>query len=137
MKPYEHAESSVKKFGGKEEDYLEIHKLLDSPKSIISDLRFRALTHHSWFIDSILPKIFGEFITNSNGNKVSVTDIGEQHCFEDFDGYIPSAQDYLSAIKYEEWMSGETPPQCYKNIDLLEVSKEINKDIGKHVVISN
>ena len=30
--PYIHSRSSAKRYGGKPEDYLEIHKLLDSPK---------------------------------------------------------------------------------------------------------
>jgi hypothetical protein len=93
MKPFIHAESSAKKFGGQPEDYLEIHNLLDSSKSVIADNRHRALTHNSWFL-FILEKIFGVTITNSDGKKVSVRDVGEQHIIEDFRGqFIPSAQD--------------------------------------------
>lgn len=48
-KPYIHAISSAKRFGGKPEDYIEIHNLMDSSKGAIPDNRHRALTHNSWF----------------------------------------------------------------------------------------
>ena len=42
-KPYVHAVSSAKKFGGIWEDYIDIHEFLDSSKAVMSDLRHRAL----------------------------------------------------------------------------------------------
>jgi hypothetical protein len=104
-KPYIHAESSVRKFGGKTDDYIEIHNLMDSSKAAICDNRHRALTHNSWFIGTILEKIFGVTITNSDGDKVSVRDVGEQHVSEDLKGkYIPTAQDYLQEMDMQDWM---------------------------------
>lgn len=44
-KPFIHAQSSAKKFGGIWEDYISIHEFLDSSKSVIADNRHRALTH--------------------------------------------------------------------------------------------
>lgn len=61
-KPYIHAESSAKRFGGKSEDYVAIHEFLDSSKSYIPDVRHRALTHNSFFIEVIIPRIFGKTI---------------------------------------------------------------------------
>lgn len=49
-KPMVHAESSVRKWGGKPEDYMPIHNLMDSSKGTIADSRHRALTHNTWFI---------------------------------------------------------------------------------------
>jgi len=112
-KPYIHAVSSSKRYGGKPEDYLEIHNLLDSSKGAIADNRHRALTHTSWFLSVILERIFGVNITNSDGKMVSVRDIGEQHILEDFGGrFIPSAQDYLQELEMKDWMQngkGSTP----------------------------
>jgi hypothetical protein len=112
-KPFIHALSSVRKWGGKPEDYLPIHDLLDSSKGTIADSRHRALTHNAWFLSTILERVFGHNITNSDGRLVSVRDIGEQHVLEDFGGrYIPSAQDYLQEIEIKEWMVkglGEPP----------------------------
>jgi hypothetical protein len=119
-KPYIHAVSSARKFGGKPEDYLEIHNLLDSSKATIADSRHRALTHNAWFVGFILEKIFGTAFTNSDGKVVSVRDIGEQHVLEDYSKrFIPSAQDFLQEIPYQEWMlSGKgQPPQSFKLLD--------------------
>ena len=109
-KPFIHAKSSAKKFGGSVSDYLEIHNLLDSSKSIIADNRHRALTHNSWFISTILERIFGVTIFNSEGKEVSTREIAEQHILEDFGGFIPSGQDFLQEIEYKEWMNGNGHP---------------------------
>lgn len=119
-KPYIHAVSSARRFGGKPEDYMSIHELMDSSKSVIASNVHRALTHTSWFISTILPKIFGETFVNSVGKTISTRDIGEQHVLEDFSGrFIPSAQDYLELIKPEKWMNngrGEVLPSSFKQM---------------------
>jgi hypothetical protein len=114
-KPWIHAESSARKFGGKPEDYEAIHELMDSSKSVLADNRHRALTHNSWFIATILPRVFGNTFTNSAGKVVSVRDIGEQHVLEDFGGrFIPTPQDYLEEVPFKDWMNngrkGDNPP---------------------------
>ena len=105
MKPHIHAISSAKKFGGKPSDYEKIHEFMDSSKGAVADHRHRALTHNTWFIMFVLPRVFGETIQNSKGKTVSVRDIGEQHVLEDYRGkFIPSAQDFICLMKYEDWM---------------------------------
>jgi hypothetical protein len=78
-KPWIHAVSSVRKFGGVPEDYLDIYQLMDSSKGVMSDNRHRALTHNSWFLSTILEKIFGVNIKNSDGCDVSVRDFGNRY----------------------------------------------------------
>ncbi len=115
-KPWIHSESSAREFGGKPEDYIEIHNLMDSSKGAVADNRHRALTHNAWFLSVILERIFGVTITNSEGNRVSVRDIGEQHILEDYGGkFIPTAQDFLQQLRHAEWMNngnGDPPPSC-------------------------
>ena len=80
-------------------------------------MRDRALTHNAWFISFVLPKVFGDVLTNKNGHVVSVRDVAEQHILEDFSGrFIPSAQDYLQEIEFKEWMhvGKGTPPSFSK-----------------------
>ncbi len=110
MKPLIHAEVSAKRFGGKPDDYLAIHELMDSSKLAIVDNRHRALTHNGWFVETILKRIFGATIKNSDGKTVFVQDIGEQHCMDDF-GYrfIPTAQDYLEEMEFKSWMADNGP----------------------------
>lgn len=121
-KPWIHAESSARKWGGQPEDYIAIHNLMDSSKSTIADCRHRALTHNAWFIGAggPLELIFGVTMTNSTGRVVSVRDIGEQHVLEDFGGrFIPSAQDYLEAIPMQGWMvQGKgAPPNSFRAVE--------------------
>jgi hypothetical protein len=104
-KPWIHAQASAKRYGGKPEDYLKIHNLMDSSKGTIADSRHRALTHNAWFVGTILEQIFGVTLTNSDGKIVSVRDIGEQHVLEDYRmRFIPSAQDFLQEMEVKEWM---------------------------------
>lgn len=127
-KPYIHALSSVRKCGGKPEDYLPIHDLLDSSKGQIADSRHRALTHNAWFLSTILERVFGHNIRNSDDRLVSVRDIGEQHVLEDYGNrYIPSAQDFLQEIEMKEWMvkGMGAPPSFAKIIEKEKVRREV------------
>lgn len=109
--PYYHSLSSVKRWGGKTEDYQHLHDWFDATKAILPDMRHRALRHHSEGI-FMLEQIFGVTITNNDGRIVPVRKIGEQHVMEDL-GYIPAASDWLRAIKCEPWMFRKGSPQRY------------------------
>ena len=132
-KPWIHAMSSARKYGGKPEDYIEIHNLMDSGKSCIGDNRHRALTHNSWFIGAggPLELIFGVVINNSDGKSVSVRDIGEQHVLEDFGmRFIPTAQDYLQEMESRSWMSNgrEDSPSSYKKVASRRAKRPVKID---------
>ncbi len=105
MKPYLHGQVSVKKFGGKPEDYQEIHDFIDSSKAHFPDMRHRALLHSSFGI-YITEKVFGINIKNSDGKLVSVRDIAEQHVIDDM-GTIPTVQDYLQGLPFYDWLGGK------------------------------
>lgn len=119
-KPWIHAKSSARKYGGQPEDYLAIHNLMDSSKGAIPDNRHRCLTHNSWFIAAggPLELIFGAVIVNSDNKEVSVRTIGEDHILEDFGmRFIPTAQDYIQEMEYKPWMNnGEGVPGSHVRI---------------------
>ena len=50
MKPWIHSKKSARQFGGKPEDYIDIHNFLDSSKAHHADMRHRALLHSSFGI---------------------------------------------------------------------------------------
>jgi hypothetical protein len=132
-KPWIHSKNSARKFGGKPEDYLDIHNFMDSSKGAIGDNRHRALTHNSWFVsaDGPLERIFGVVIKNSDNKEVSVRDIGEQHILEDFGmKFIPTAQDYLQEMEFKSWMNnGKTGvPSSFQRIENTITKKVINLD---------
>jgi hypothetical protein len=104
--PLIHSRSSVKRWGGKVEDYIEIHKFLDSPKSCMNNNTSRMLTHNTWFIYEVIPKVFGYNITNSENKSVDTVDIAMLHVSEDFrHRFIPTPQDYLKHIVLQPWMN--------------------------------
>ena len=104
-KPIYHAISSSKKYGGKPEEYIDIHDFMDSSKGALPDNRHRALTHNSWFISVVIEKVFGFQRTNSDGRIYSTRQIAEDHVFEDYNmNYIPTAQDFLGNMAWQEWM---------------------------------
>ncbi len=103
MKSYNHCKSSVKYFGGEEDDYLAIHQWFDESKDHFADIRHRALRHHSQGIAEC-EKQFGVYIYNSDGKKVITKSIAEQHVREDM-GFIPSLEDWFELIKPAPWMA--------------------------------
>lgn len=132
-KPWIHAESSARRWGGKPEDYIEIHNLLDSSKGTIADSRHRALTHNAWFLSEILERIFGVVIKNSAGRRVSVRDVGEQHVLEDYSGrFIPSAQDFLELVPQQDWMlNGKNgSPPSFRKIEAQTKVKKMHISFG-------
>ncbi len=118
--PVFHSQNSVARHGGSIQDYLPIHSLIDSSQAAMGDTRHRALTHNSWFITTILPQIFGDSITNSDGTEISVTEIGQQHVLEDYGGlFIPTVQDWLANIAFADWMDnakGQAVPSSRRRI---------------------
>jgi len=118
MIPFLHAELSAKRFGGTPEEYLDIHELMDSSKACFPNNGHRVLTHNSWFVVTILPKVFGDMRTNSAGRRYSVKDVGEYHILEDFKmRFIPSPQDYLQHLVIQKWMNNgaDVPDRLKKN----------------------
>mgnify|MGYP003345752999 CR=1 FL=1 len=126
--PLIHSKSSVKRWGGKVEDYLPLHELLDSPKTTMNNNTSRMLTHNIWFCYQIVPKIFGYNITNSDGKSVDTVDIAMLHIAEDFRmKFIPTVQDYLKHLEVQPWMNNGV-----KDID-NEESKELVKQLNQKI----
>ena len=101
--PFHHAQSSVRKWGGRVEDYLPVHDWFDASKAFLPDFRHRALRHHAEGI-FWAEEVFGHTITNSDGKLVPVRYIGEQHVKEDL-GWIPTLQDWFKHVRVQPWMA--------------------------------
>jgi hypothetical protein len=111
--PRIHAESSVRRWGGTVDDYVDIHAKMDCSKKYFPDNRHRILTHNMFFIFEVMIPIFGEHIINSDGKSVDVKNICELHILEDYHmKYIPTPQDWLENLQLKSWMNnglGEAP----------------------------
>ena len=97
-----HSKISVRKRGGKIEDYLPIHDFMDSTKELCSDNRHRIL-HTLWGIKRVVVPIFGHTICNSDGKEINVKDLCEQdHILPDYQNrFIPTLADFAKAIDKE------------------------------------
>lgn len=106
MKPYIHCKNSVKRHGGKLEDYEDIHSFIDSTKIAVPDVRHRAILHNAWGC-FLVEKIFGVTRTNSDGKLYSPRDIAEEHIQEDL-GFIPTLERSLCTMPLEQskWLGG-------------------------------
>ena len=105
--PKEHSKSSVKKFGGKPEDYDHLHQWLDETKGWFGDSLHRIFRHHSEGIFE-MEKIFGVSFINSDGKTVYTRYVGEQHVKEDCNNYIPSAKELINGLREDRrpiWMT--------------------------------
>jgi hypothetical protein len=127
MKPWLHAKSSAKKWGGDPSEYLAIHDFMDSSKAAHASVKHRAILHSAFGI-YLAERVFGHNLTNSNGRLISVRDVAEQHVLEDL-GTIPSMDDWLRCMTLEPWMGG--PRKNVRTIDLNEPDPkdEVTRDV--------
>jgi hypothetical protein len=104
--PIQHANSSVKKWGGEPKDYIEIHEWFDETKAWYGHSKHRLFRHHSEGIFEC-EKLFGKSFFNSHNKKVYTRYVAEQHVKEDCFGYIPTAKEWIDNIHSKtppEWM---------------------------------
>ena len=67
-------------------------------------MRHRALLHSAFGI-FVAERVFGTNLLNSDGQTVSVRDVGEDHVIEDI-GFIPSVDKWLLNMTIQPWMLG-------------------------------
>ena len=127
--PLIHSKSSVRLWGGVEEDYLPLHNKMDCSKAYFSDNRHRTLTHNMFFIFEVMIPLYGEYITNSAGKRVSVKDICEYHILEDYGKkFIPNVSDFLNEMEFKGWIAngmGDVPDSQKKMIQATERMKRV------------
>lgn len=126
--PLIHSKSSVKRWGGKVEDYLPIHELIDSPKATMNNNSARLMTHNTWFAYHIVPKVFGYNITNSDGKSIDSVDIAMLHIAEDFRmKFVPTPQDYLQHLQVQPWMNNAA--KVLDSDEAKNIVEQLNKKL--------
>jgi len=95
----EHAQLSVNRYGGVVEDYIKIHKIMDSSKLYFASWQHRLFSHNLWFVN-VLTELMDDTIINSDGKSVLVRDILIDHLKEDLDGFTPDLKDWLRQIRF-------------------------------------
>jgi hypothetical protein len=91
--------------------------VMDYGKKFMNDLRWRALTYNSWFINHIIPRIFGSCITLDTGETFSPENIAGLYVDLQY-GYIPTAQDWFVEMPMTPWMNNGkgNPPPSFKGL---------------------
>jgi len=117
MNIWEHSKISVRKFGGIEEDYYEIHKFIDSSKLYYFHVKHRLLLHNLYGIELATIK-FGDTIKNSESSIILTRDIAAEHLKEDLNGKIPSLSEWL--IENDDNISSEIEIPKFDNPKLEE-----------------
>ena len=110
--PVYHAESSVRLFGGRVEDYLPIHQWFDESSSHCADCRHRVYRHHTLGIAESVRE-FGPYlliVDKGRERRVPVHYIGNQHCLEDM-ACVPTLQDWIAGMQIKSWMQRGRPVQ--------------------------
>ncbi|HMS42476.1 MAG TPA: hypothetical protein PKE69_19755 [Pyrinomonadaceae bacterium] len=96
MKPLQHAQISARTYGGVWTDYIEIHNFLDSSKATCAHFKHRFLLHHAEGID-LAVRLFGEELTNRDGQTNSIRQILTDHLIEDV-GSIVLVEDWAQNL---------------------------------------
>lgn len=97
MNYWKHSLLSKKKFKGTAEDYLHIHKFIDTSKLFYFDIKHRILLHNTYGIDICIQK-FGETFINSEGQTILIRDIAAEHCKEDLMGVVPTLNNWFKYV---------------------------------------
>jgi len=111
MNYWQHSLLSRRKFGGEAEDYLAVHRFLDSSKYFYYHLKHRLILHNLYGIE-LAAELLGDTIQNSDGNVVLVRDVGRAHCREDLAGRTPTLYDWLETNpELEELLDWDALPR--------------------------
>lgn len=94
MNVWEHSLIGQRKFGGKPEDYLAIHRFIYSSKLFYYHIKHRLLLHNLYGVE-LAVELFVDTIINADNAHIPVRDIAVEHIREDLDGKIPTLNDWL------------------------------------------
>lgn len=97
MNYWKHSLLSKKKFNGHADDYLQIHKFIDTSKLFCFDFKHRILLHNTYGIDLCIQK-FGEKLINSDNQTILVRDVAAEHCKEDLMGIVPTLNHWFKNV---------------------------------------
>ncbi len=96
MNIWQHGLLSQRKFGGQPQDYIRIHRFIDSSKLFFYHFKHRVLIHNLYGVE-LATDLFGDTLTNSDDKTILVRDIAAEHCREDLSNHTPTLQDWFKA----------------------------------------
>lgn len=94
MNIVQHSLISERKFGGSFNDYVAVHRFLDSTKLYFHNIKHRAVLHNTYGVE-LAVELFGDALENSSGRLVSVRDVAIAHLKEDLSGKVPTLVEWF------------------------------------------
>lgn len=132
--PLQHAESSVRKFGGVVADYIKIHQIMDMSKRYLADWRHRALFHNTFGIHMMEEFIIGPTFIREDGTVMDTRTVVSEHIKEDLAGVIPTPADFLRDMPIAHWMSGVSRTQR-KRMQTLSLEGSAEPPIVREAIV--
>lgn len=108
MNYWDHARLSAAKFGGVAEDYLAVHRFVDSGKLFRLHIKHRLLLHNTYGAELAID-LFGDHLENADGDIVLVRDLVHAHCREDLGGRVPSLLEWLDGVTIPDFDRATLP----------------------------
>lgn len=96
MKPLQHAQISAHRYGGRWQDWIDIHGWIDSSKTLFASMQHRMLLH-SDFGAWLAPLVFGEIITAGDAS-ARTADLFADHQLEDL-GRTYALSEWLREVR--------------------------------------
>ena len=120
MNIVQHSLISVRKFGGSVNDYVAVHRFLDSTKLYFHHVKHRAVLHNTYGVD-LAVELFGDALETSSGRLVSVRDVAIAHLKEDLSGKVPTLVEWFGDCDeleaYNPNWSGSLNPQLIEFVN--------------------
>lgn len=106
----EQCERAADRFGGAWQDYVEVGRFLDWPRSYLPDGRYRRILHNGWGV-ALAVEAFGlTFERASDGVSVPTAQVAEAHIQSEYDGRVPLLEECLEGIEIQRWMCTRAMP---------------------------
>lgn len=106
---WHHCMYSCERFGGEPDDYLPVHQLINSARSVLPDETSRCLLHHAWGIDLAVRCLGTTFCRGSDQRQISTRQVAEAHILHDL-GTIPTMVEAVEAVPLAKWMYDHAMP---------------------------
>ena len=135
MNIWNHSRLSVRKFGGIEQDYFEIHKFIDSSKLFFFHAKHRLLLHNLYGIHLAIKK-FGDYIETNDGKIILVRDIVAEHLKEDMNGRVPSLNEWLIDSDKELAIKIDIPKFSSKKLEEFVLMPFIMSNLKSSLLIT-
>jgi hypothetical protein len=100
---WQHCLHSCERYGGEPEDYLPLHRFLNSARTVLPDEASRCVLHNAWGIDLAVHCLGIAWRRSSDHIQISTRSVAETHLLRDL-GTIPTMLEAVRTVPLATWM---------------------------------